>query len=515
MKAIIFTLITLLIGLSISGWADDTDLYLNQVGQISPTDVPNVLFVLDRSGSMNSKDEGSLTRLERMQEALISLLDQITNINVGFMTFSGQPPRQGRDDDAVVPVRFPVTYIDELLGNVPGEQGLPSSYQSESHILSSTDDAEQGVVSGEVVLEEAILEATYPSGADMTPGKTVVSLLLDNADDAREFLSNEGSQPKGKVYATRNNWIALGGSSYGEVIVGLRFPKVAVPQGATIKDAQIVFTSQEDNANPLDLLIQGVKQVNPRSFQESYYDISDHYPTTDQSVKWLEVSAWKKEKNYATPNLAKIVQEMIDQPKWTTGHAMAFRLTRTPSAYLPNNRRRFKTAGEGEGPLLRITYEAREGILGAGNFDYVTTITQQISSTENDAHEFRGGGAGSYNMTPGTVVTDKYTRLGDGYCKKNKIKCRGEVLAGYRFSDLNIPQGATITYAAIKFVRRSTSGDNEHDPLNLTIYAENNRFAPTFRGKPWKGQLTSDLSSRSRVPISVPWNQVPDLEKYQ
>jgi type IV pilus assembly protein PilY1 len=376
-------LVGILAGFSPPGYADDTELYLKQVVDISEDSLPNVLFVLDRSGSMGERDGGDLTRLERMQQALIQLLDEIHNVNVGFMTFSGQPPESWRPDDAVVPVRFPITYIDEPLVNVAGEQGSSSSAQTQFHILSSADDAEQGVSSGTMILGETVLEATYRAGGT----ETVESRITENAGDAREFLTNEGSEPQGKVYATSNDWMALGGSSRGEVIVGLRFPAVAVPPGATIQDAEIVFKSQEDESNSLDLVIHGVKADNPGNFQELDYYVSSNYPTTDASVTWANVESWANGQNYATPNLKDIVQEIVNRAGWASGNAMAFRLTRTPPSYLPDNRRPFKTAGEGEGPLLRISY--------------------QISSDDQ--------------------------------------------LIGLRFQNVQIPQGATITQARLDF----------------------------------------------------------------
>ncbi len=380
-------LVFLALGLSPPGYADDTELYLKQVTEITEDTLPNILFVLDRSGSMGSKDGGVLTRLERMQDALTQLLDEIHNVNVGFMTFTGQPPKNWRPDDAVVPVRFPITYIDEPLVNVPGEEGASSSGQTQNPILSSADDAEQGVSSGAMILGETVLEATYPAGGT----ETIESQITENAGDAREFLTNEGNEPQGKVYATSNNWMALGGSTKGEVIVGLRFPAVAVPPGATIQNAEIVFRSRDNQSNSLDLVIHGVKADNPDNFQEIDYDVSSNYPTTDASVSWANVESWTSGQYYATPNLNVLVQEIVNRPGWTSGNAMAFRLTRTPPSYNPYNYRGFRTAGEGDGPLLRITY--------------------QISSDDQ--------------------------------------------LIGLRFQNVQIPQGATITQARIDFTSAS------------------------------------------------------------
>ncbi len=502
--------VSLLSGLAVPGFADDTELFSGTTSVDPELTNPNVLFVLDVSGSMSSKDGGTKTRLERMQEALLQLLDEIHNVNVGFMTFSGQPPKWGRPDDAVVPVRFPITYIDEPVKNIPGEGGVTSS-QSISPISSSANDAEEDVSTGTVVLEDAVLDATSRAGTDMTAGETVMSRIIITNDSALERLDN-GSVDT----STTALYLGRRYSNSEQTLIGLRFPHVFVPKNATIKDAEIIFTSKGTYGEPLSLLIEGVNKNNPGRFQNSSDYISNNYPPTTATVTWADIEPWVPDETYNTPNLANIVQEIVNRSGWSSGNAMAFRFSRDPSDPSDNGRRNAwggKTNNTYPGPLLRITYETTSGISGAGNFDQVTRVTQKISDTNDDAYEFRGGGAGSYNMKPGTVVTNKYTRLGDHYCKNNYTKCRGKVITGYRYTNLNIPQNAIITNAAIEFYRKSQTGDNEHDPLNLNIYVENNSNASAFNGSSWKGKVTNDLSNRTRVTGSVPWNNVLDLPK--
>lgn len=502
--------VSLLSGLSVPSFAEDTELFSGTSSVDPELTNPNVLFVLDLSGSMGSRDGGTTTRLERMQDALLQLLDEINNVNVGFMTFSGQPPKSGRADDAVVPVRFPITYIDEPLKNIPGEQGSSSS-QSLSPISSSSNDAEEDVSTGTVVLENEILKATSNTGTNMTRGQTIVSRIIITNDSALERLNN-GSVDTG----TTSLYLGRRYSNSEQTLIGLRFPHVFVPKNATIKNAEIIFTSKEGYGESLSLLIEGVAANNPGRFNNYNKNISNNYPPTTATVTWEDIEPWVQNKTYNTPNLANIVQEIVNRSGWSSGNAMAFRLSRDPSDPSKSGRRKAwggQTNQTRPGPLLRITYETTNGISAAGNFDQVTRITQKISSTNNDAYEFRGGGAGYYNMTPGTVVTNRYTRLGDHYCRNNYTRCRGKVLAGYRFTNLNIPKNAIITNAAIEFYRSSQNGDNEHDPLNLNIYVEDNSNASAFNGSGWNGSVTYDLSNRSRVAGSVPWNNVIDVPR--
>ncbi|MBT4883235.1 MAG: VWA domain-containing protein, partial [Glaciecola sp.] len=92
------------IGIAWSAKADDLEIYLG-TGNQAVTYNPNVLFIMDTSGSMSNKDDTNQTRLLRVQNALNDVLASATNINAGLMRFS----------DSGGPVLFPVKDIDEYV----------------------------------------------------------------------------------------------------------------------------------------------------------------------------------------------------------------------------------------------------------------------------------------------------------------------------------------------------------------------------------------------------------------
>lgn len=85
-----------------AAWGDDLDIYLGTADS-SVTYNPNVLFIMDTSGSMTSKDGTSETRMLRVQDALKEALQSATNINAGLMRFS----------DYGGPILYPVQAIDD------------------------------------------------------------------------------------------------------------------------------------------------------------------------------------------------------------------------------------------------------------------------------------------------------------------------------------------------------------------------------------------------------------------
>lgn len=128
-KSLVFSMSCLLSSMiSATALADDLEIYLGSADEQVTYD-PNVLFIMDTSGSMSNKDGGTQSRMLRVQNALKETLNSVTNVNAGLMRFS----------DFGGPVLYPVRPIDD---SVVPEIILP--------IVEGTDDAYE--VSGAVNL---------------------------------------------------------------------------------------------------------------------------------------------------------------------------------------------------------------------------------------------------------------------------------------------------------------------------------------------------------------------------
>ena len=93
-------LIGLAIGIPANAPADDTEIYTGE--NLLDGIKPNVIFILDTSGSMGSFDGEPTDRLDRMKEALFTLLDNVDNVNIGLMRFHTPGG----------PILFPVSAVD-------------------------------------------------------------------------------------------------------------------------------------------------------------------------------------------------------------------------------------------------------------------------------------------------------------------------------------------------------------------------------------------------------------------
>lgn len=108
--------------------------------------------------------------------------------------------------------------------------------------------------------------------------------------------------------------------------VGLRFKDIGLAQGAKIREAYLQFTCDEASEVPTSLLISGELSPAAARFAIESHDISSR-PRTRAQVGWMP-PAWKKTgqatKAQRSPNIAQLVQEIVDQADWQSGNSMAF-----------------------------------------------------------------------------------------------------------------------------------------------------------------------------------------------
>ncbi|MFK7995330.1 MAG: PilC/PilY family type IV pilus protein [Granulosicoccus sp.] len=241
-------------------FADDTEIFF---GQADPTlnTSPNVLFVLDTSGSMNWSDSGYTgTRLERMKDALTFILDSSSNINVGLMRFNGY-----NSGGAVI---YPMTPIDQAI----------------------CIDNNCGSINQTVRVSE-------------------------NNDDMEQFVDSGVMTPNGVR-------LSLGNESGNDQLVGLRFQGIDIPTGATITSAHIEFTSRDNNSEDTDLIIAGHDTADAPSISTTDYYLRD-IDKTDATVNWSP-SDWTVGDVFRTPDLKDVVEEITSRADWCGGQSMGF-----------------------------------------------------------------------------------------------------------------------------------------------------------------------------------------------
>ncbi|MCG6969682.1 MAG: VWA domain-containing protein, partial [Gammaproteobacteria bacterium] len=267
--------------------ADDTEIFFGTAEQAAAGAgrYPNVLFILDTSGSMRTEvGDTNETRMQHMQEALTNILNNTTDVNVGLMRFN----------DPGGPILFPVSNIAADLSTVTP---TASENSISSRILDSTDDAEEQ--GGSVNLNSARLEAVYIGGDT----GTVASQISIGGDDAEEVLSNNNVSLGGNRININNNQIN-----------GFRFNNTGIPQGASISSATLSLTSRTTSDAAMTLRLYGELSNDALAFSSASGNLSSRTKTTSY-VDWTP-DAWTSNGVYTSQDISSVVQELVNQSGW-------------------------------------------------------------------------------------------------------------------------------------------------------------------------------------------------------
>jgi hypothetical protein len=104
---------------------------------------------------------------------------------------------------------------------------------------------------------------------------------------------------------------------------GLRFPSVAVPDGATIVQAYFIVRARDDQSSGIGgATIYGQDADSPPTFTTTE-EYEARSWISSPTVHW-EPQEWIAEVEYDSPDVSGIIQAIIDRPGWSSGQAMAF-----------------------------------------------------------------------------------------------------------------------------------------------------------------------------------------------
>jgi type IV pilus assembly protein PilY1 len=157
-------------------------------------------------------------------------------------------------------------------------------------------------------------------------------------------------------------------------LVGFRFKEVPVPPGGLITKAHLILTSVniDGKDRPGSLKILGQKSGNPLPFMQTKYDLSLR-PKTGEIMDWPIDEKWEMNTRYQSPNIAKVIQEIVNQSEWRTYNDLALFITGTGRHdVLPFE------AGAASAAILRIQVKGSLGEGGEGNLMTVRRRLKRI-----------------------------------------------------------------------------------------------------------------------------------------
>ena len=365
-----------------------------------------------------------------------------------------------------------------------------------------------------------------------------------DSDDAEELISNGntdlGSSDLELIYDDYHG---------GNQEVGIRFQNVAIPQGATVTNASIQFTSRYGtDSGTTSLTIYGEDTDDASTFSSTNGDITGRTKTS-ASVSWNNIPAWdtidEADADQRTSDIKSIIQEIVDRAGWSSGNSLAIIVDGTGE----------RTAWSHDGkssaaPLLVVTYTSPQYLLARYDSDQGFKVWMEssgkisfgldddstwgpdikVTSTstydDNNWHYFTAVMDGSSTMrlyvdgsqvasdssldaVPGSVSIrvsqdsdDAEEAVSSGSMDLTSsdlelvVDGSTDQEVGTRFQSVTIPQGATITSAYIQF----TVDEIDSGACNLTIYGEDIDNALTFTDTP------GNITGRKKTTASVAWS---------
>lgn len=261
--------------------------------------------------------------------------------------------------------------------------------------------------------------------------------------------------------------------------VGLRFENIPIPKGATIESARLRFSALADQSQPTSIIVTGIADPKTPPFSEQTRDISSRIRISATAL-W-SVLPWQAEaSDQATPDLANIVQEIVELPDWEQGDNLSFVLEGrgARSAYSYDG-------SADKAPVLDITYKANGVSDGSGGQVFEYAITSAIDDGQERSDD------GSVKL-----ISDSLN-LGYGIGSM----AASNPVVGLRFNNIEIPAGSSILSAYVQF----TSNLKTYEPffIHLTIKGEASDSAQPFE--------TTDyaISSRPQTNAVAFWDPEP------
>ena len=428
-------------------WADDTEIFFG--GGSNSDATPNVLFVIDTSGSMGNNVSGTNdSRITVVKDALTELVSTVNNINVGLMRFS----KPGG------PVLFAISSVDAREGTDTTTTGTWSG--------SAESDGDENLSTGAVTLDADLITfgngVGIGSGSDSGSSGSATFYITGDDDDAVQAYGSNGDGD-----LEENESLCIGGKFQGNNckkeddqdddqnwLLGLLFRLPATPAGpppgATITGAWVELLV--DKAKKDDLVVD----VYAEAPNAPDFDDEDIYGRTRVAgpIPWDMDDGSGDEpsdgQRIQSPDIKSLVQAAVNNQNWSASN----------------------------GGDLAIIMEL------------------DFNATEEDAYrEFESADTVGNDW-------DEAPRLSLLW-EVPAVSTSADYLSAIRFADVGVPQGATVTNGTLTI---TPTGTAEADVV-LTIALDAATDAAVLAAE------TNNLSGRSSgtsLNVTVPAAQWQD-----
>ncbi|WP_444994695.1 PilC/PilY family type IV pilus protein [Aliikangiella sp. IMCC44359] len=318
-KTTLFTLVYSFLVLN-TAYSDDTEIFFAKT-DIKNQAKPNILFIIDTSGSMTNTVDSGETRLQVVKDVMSEVLTNVKNANVGLMRYNRGEPR-GFDLARGGPILHPVTDIDKPID------------------------------------------------------PNIVKIISNGSNDA--------SQLENGVVSLNTEVLKLGETANALVAVrfnGLQIPQGATISSAKLSFSA-VGPNQTNNSQ---LTIAGQLVGNAPALTKNNNNLSDREDKITDKIDWSINETWKNGNIYSTPDLTPVVQEIVNQGDWCGANSMVFLIKGSgkrsifslEGSVANSNQNNYYVA-----PKLRITFENQLPAGANGCFQKISST--RISNNKHD-----------------------------------------------------------------------------------------------------------------------------------
>ena len=165
------------------------------------------------------------------------------------------------------------------------------------------------------------------SAAQAQSTKFEVQIKKTGTVDGVNESSDDAEQQNNEMDKLFDDDLDMGweGDDFNIVATGLRFTGVTIPQGAKIDSAHIVFFSHEEEKDTAMNTIFGEASDDAKTF--SMDELFLTRAKTQASYKWEVTAFWPIWKEFRTPDITAVIQEIVDRQGWKSGNSLAIMIS--------------------------------------------------------------------------------------------------------------------------------------------------------------------------------------------
>jgi hypothetical protein len=333
--------------------------------------------------------------------------------------------------------------------------------------------------------------------------QTLTLKIIETGKDGETSISfDDGEYENDSIDKVNDDDLDMGweGDDLNIMTTYTRFQNVQIPAGSVINSAKLKVYAHEDEKDEARITVYAENIDDSPIFSET--EAIDDRTWTESSVRWVLTEEWTMWQPYESPDLAVLIQEVIDRPGWSAGNALTlFMQGEDQGASLLDNARDFESFENiedpddgGDGlhhperiPRLEIEYTPPAG-----------ELILSIIETGKD-------GETSISFDDGEYENDSIDKLNDDDLDMGWEGDDLNVMTSFtRFQNVTIDQGTSIDSAVLVIYAH----EDETAEAFITVFAEAIDDSPMF-------VETEALADRTLTSTSVAWDCTEDWTMWE